>query len=807
MLQNKELELASDFIEKTDRNLFLTGKAGTGKTSFLHQLKTQSLKRMVVVAPTGVAAINAKGVTIHSFFQLPFGPILPNSSSAYASSIQRKFSKIKIDIIKSLDLVVIDEISMVRADVLDAIDEVLRRYRDRTKPFGGAQVLMIGDLQQLAPVIKPEEWDLLKSHYRTAYFFSSKVFQQANAIAIELKHIYRQQNETFITILNEIRNDQLSETSAALLNKQYQPNFEPQQEDGYITLTTHNKNANTINQNELDKLTTVSRTYTAEVYKDFNEKNFPNDEHLMLKVGAQVMFIKNDSTPEKRYYNGKIGTITALEEDLVIVKCADDDRIEATVETWENVKYTLDQETQEITEKLEGSYTQIPLRLAWAITIHKSQGLTFDKAIIDAEASFAHGQTYVALSRCTSLEGLVLKTPIRHHSIINDQTVSSFTKQVEENLPTEKELQTSKKEFQLNLIDELFNFHAFLQPVNRLIDLYYTHKNVLEGNLIQPLQALKDEGIVPLLKVSNSFKIQLRNLSEESNEPEKDEAIQERFQKALTYFTKEATEKIKVPLDAIAYTTDNKQVEKDISKPLQLLEEQLQIKLFCFEKLNQQFSATHYLKVRAEAQLLQPKKKKTAKTPLPTLKHTQLFEELRWLRDTIAVSENLSHYQVFTQKSLYEMCDQLPTTSRQLRKINGMGKVRVDKYGAEILELIQQYCEEHNIEIKIDEPEIIPIKVNTKQATLELFQSGMSIAEIAEKRELTTGTIESHLAHYIESGELEITTFFTKKKLEKAKRIINAANFESLTQIKEIVEDEYSYGELRMILSWMKSQQ
>lgn len=806
MLQNKELELASDFIEKTDRNLFLTGKAGTGKTSFLHQLRTQSLKRMVVVAPTGVAAINAKGVTIHSFFQLPFGPILPNSSSAYANSIQRKFSKTKIDIIKSLDLVVIDEVSMVRADVLDAIDEVLRRYRDRTKPFGGAQVLMIGDLQQLAPVIKPAEWNLLKSHYRTAYFFSSNVFQQAKAVAIELKHIYRQQNETFITILNEIRNNQLSEASAALLNKQYQPNFEPQQEDGYITLTTHNKNANTINQNELDKLTSTSRTYTAEVYKDFNEKNFPNDEHLTLKVGAQVMFIKNDSTPEKRYYNGKIGTITALEEDMVTVKCAENDTIEATVETWENVKYTIDQETQEITEKLEGSYTQIPLRLAWAITIHKSQGLTFNKAIIDAEASFAHGQTYVALSRCTSLEGLVLKTPIRHDSIINDQTVSSFTKQVEENLPSAKELQASKKEFQLNLIDELFNFHLFLQPINRLIDLYYTHKNVLEGNLIQPLQTLKDEGIVPLLKVSNSFKIQLKNLSEESNEPEKDTAIQERFQKALAYFTKEVTEKIKVPLDAISYTTDNKQVEKDLSKPLQFLEEQLQIKLFCFEKLNQQFSVSHYLKIRAEAQLLQPKKKRKSKAAIPTLKHTQLFDELRWLRDTIAVSENLNHFQVFTQKSLYEMCDQLPTTAKQLRKINGMGKVRVQKYGAEILELIQQYCEEHNIETKTDEPEIIAVKVNTKQVTLELFQSGMSVAEIAEKRELTTGTIESHLAHYIEAGELDITEFFTKKKLEKAKKIINAASFESLTQIKEIVEDEYSYGELRMILSWMKSQ-
>ena len=317
MIENKELELALNFIEKTDRNLFITGKAGTGKTTFLHQIKKESLKRMVIVAPTGVAAINAKGVTIHSFFQMPFGPILPNQI-ANTSNQQRKFSKTKIDIIKSLDLVIIDEISMVRADLLDGIDQVLRRYKNRNKVFGGAQVLMIGDLQQLAPVVKPNEWSLLQQHYNTVYFFSSKAYQEANVVSIELKHIYRQKNEDFITILNEIRNDDLSEKSAKILNERYNPTFSPSKEEGYITLTTHNRRANLINDSELNKLKTKSCFFKAEVSGKFNENAFPNDENLALKIGSQVMFIKNDSSLEKRYYNGKIGVITDISKETTL---------------------------------------------------------------------------------------------------------------------------------------------------------------------------------------------------------------------------------------------------------------------------------------------------------------------------------------------------------------------------------------------------------------------------------------------------------------------------------------------------------
>ncbi|MBT4413289.1 MAG: AAA family ATPase [Polaribacter sp.] len=802
MIENKELELALNFIEKTDRNLFITGKAGTGKTTFLHQIKKESLKRMVIVAPTGVAAINAKGVTIHSFFQMPFGPILPNQI-ANTSNQQRKFSKTKIDIIKSLDLVIIDEISMVRADLLDGIDQVLRRYKNRNKVFGGAQVLMIGDLQQLAPVVKPNEWSLLQQHYNTVYFFSSKAYQEANVVSIELKHIYRQKNEDFITILNEIRNDDLSEKSAKILNERYNPTFSPSKEEGYITLTTHNRRANLINDSELNKLKTKSCFFKAEVSGKFNENAFPNDENLALKIGSQVMFIKNDSSLEKRYYNGKIGVVTDISKETVTVQCANEiDEIVAEKELWDNINYSINEETKELKEDIVGSFKQIPLRLAWAITIHKSQGLTFDRAVIDAEASFAHGQTYVALSRCTSLEGLVLKTPISSNAIINDKTVSTFNETVEENHPDETILNESEKNFQLNLISELFDYQPLLYPISRLIDIYYKNRTSIKGDVIDHLQTIKDDGVVALMKVSNGFKNQLNAISEDSILPENSSQIQERFIKALNYFVTQTKGNILNPLNAISFSTDNKAVKKDFTKQFDSLQEKLLEKLFSLQKMTNGFKVQEYLKVRAKAVL--QKSEPTKKKKVVSKRDPILAIKLRELRDGISKDLGIPHFQIFTQETLYAMCDELPRTENALLKIAGMGKIRVSKYGEEILEAIEGYCKENGIN-KFNEQKKED-KKPTKQITFELFTSGLSIKEIAKERSLTVGTIENHLANYITSGDIDVLELIELKRYKKIlHEIEEAGDVKGLTSLKEKVDPSITYMELKMVLMSMES--
>ena len=805
MSYNPELELAWNFVEKTNRSIFLTGKAGTGKTTFLHKLKEASQKRLIVVAPTGVAAINARGVTIHSFFQLPFGPFLPDSSQfQQRGDYKMKMSRQKIDIIRSLDLLIIDEVSMVRADVLDAIDQVLRRYKNKSKVFGGVQVLMIGDLQQLSPVVKPNEWQLLKPFYNTAYFFSSKAYQEVDAIGIELKHIYRQEHKAFINILNEIRNDQLTQKSAEALNKRYIPDFIPEKDAGYITLTTHNNRAHRMNEIELNKLKNKSFFYSARVKGKFNEYAYPTHEKLELKVGAQVMFIKNDSSSEKRYFNGKIGKIIHLDKEEVTVQCPNDESpIVATPETWENVKYSIDQETKEIAEDFVGSFSQMPFRLAWAITIHKSQGLTFDKAIIDAEASFAHGQTYVALSRCRTLEGIVLKTKINERSIINDSRVTSFTQDVEDNPPTEKALKESQKAYQLNLIEELFNYHSFLYPIKRCLDIYYTNKTSIEGNTIEPLTTIKEKGVVQLLQISTNFKKQLKTLSAEIEAPEKNTAIQERIKKAVTYFIKHTEEYIKKPLDALSFSTENKEIKKNLNKQLQIMEEQLSYKLYCLRGLSNNFSTEKYLELRAKAVLQDNKPNPKRKEYIDTTEHEKLFDELRMLRMIISQSEDIPPFQVFTQQTLYEMCRYFPVTPKQLRAINGMGKIRVAKYGDEIIDAIKNYVAKNDIEpreIEQKQKKGNQKKGSSQRASFDLYKSGLTIPEIAAKRGFVNTTIEGHLSDFIETGEIDITDLIPKKRVEKLKKIIQKTKFESLGELKTKVGDAFSYVEIRMVL-------
>ncbi|WP_159022907.1 helix-turn-helix domain-containing protein [Formosa sp. L2A11] len=806
MAVNKELDLAWEFVNNTNRSIFLTGKAGTGKTTFLHRLKTNSLKRLVVIAPTGVAAINAKGVTIHSFFQIPFGPILPDTDLDNSKSFNRKFNKTKINIIKSMDLLVIDEISMVRADLLDGIDKTLRRFRNKNKVFGGVQLLMIGDLQQLSPVIRENEWDLLKRYYTNGFFFSSHAYQQCDALSIELKHIYRQENPKFIQILNEIRNNALSESAAAELNKRYIADFSPKPNAGYISLTTHNNRADATNKLELDKLKSKVYTYNAIVEGKFPEFSFPNSESLELKVGAQVMFIKNDTSQDKRYFNGKIGSITKLTKDEVTVRCPDDDfDIVTKPEIWENINYTVDKETKDITEDKIGVFTQIPLRLAWSITIHKSQGLTFEKAIIDAGGAFAHGQTYVALSRCKSLEGLVLKSKISSNQIITDRNVITFNKNAEENEPDQYVLETSQKMFQLDLIAEVFGFYDFMYPVNRILDIFYKNRTSIEGKVEDSMVTIKNS-VTNLLKVGNGFNAQLRNLALGDQSPESNKIMQERFIKAVTYFKDQVEINIGEPLKTFSFSTDNQAVGGDITKNLDVIEELYDSKLFYFNGLSDDFSTKTLLKLRAKSIFLAKEKpKKSRKSVVDGTVNVELFELLRVLRNDIASENELVHFQVFTQKSLYEMCEVLPLTKSELLKINGMGATRVEKYGTSILKIIRDYCDENDIQTEsedtiFEEENKKEAKINTKDLSLKLFKSGKSIKDIAIERDLNENTIFGHLAGFIPSGEVKTTDLMSTENYDALLILIPKQTFENLSELKNQLDDKYSYDELRIVL-------
>lgn len=429
-----ESELAYAFVNDTHQNVFLTGKAGTGKTTFLKNLLANTTKKTVVVAPTGVAAINAGGSTIHSMFGLPTRAFVPNNESVdpnlanNAIMIREHFhyNKVKRDIFQSLELLVIDEISMVRADLFDVIDHALRFARSSSKPFGGVQLLLIGDLMQLPPVVTEIERGLLFQHYSTEFFFSAKCFTALDMITIELKTIYRQSDRGFINLLNQIRSNQMESWDYENLAERIQPDFQPS-EAGWITLTTHNKQADAINEKELEKIEAAEKQFVAKVSGEFSEGSFPTEGILRLKEGAQVMFVKNDTSYEKRFYNGKIGTVQRITGDKLLIDGNDGKSpIEIERETWKNLRYKYNTSEETVEQEEIGSFEQFPLRLAWAITVHKSQGLTFEKAMIDAGKSFAPGQVYVALSRCTQLDSLVLLTPIRAQNILSDARILNF---------------------------------------------------------------------------------------------------------------------------------------------------------------------------------------------------------------------------------------------------------------------------------------------------------------------------------------------------------------------------------------------
>ena len=560
MEQNNELLTAWDFVENTGRSIFLTGKAGTGKTTFLRTVMQQSRKRPIVVAPTGVAAINAGGVTIHSFFQLPFSPYVPGAKVESKSD----FSREKRKIIASIDLLIIDEISMVRADLLDAIDAVLRRFRDHNLPFGGVQLLLIGDLAQLTPVVTPEDERLLKPYYDTPYFFGSKALQQIDYVTIQLEHVYRQQDESFIKILNEVRNGHPSAEALAQLNSRAILNsqFSILNSQLAIRLTTHNHLANYYNESELQKLPGRSYSYRAEIKGTFPDYSYPTAETLELKVGAQVMFVKNDPSGEHLYYNGRIGRVMEASEKHLTVYCEGDaNAIEVEPLEWENTRYTLNEVTREIESEVQGTFKQLPLRLAWAITIHKSQGLTFDHAIIDANQSFAPGQVYVALSRCRTLEGLTLATPLEARSIINDQRVDSYIAQQESEAERSiQQLPVLKQEYERYLLLQLFDFRSILllqETMVRIFAEFFYHSHA-------SLKQLHDQALFDLrqhvLAIADRWQQKIRLMPVEGL---RDADFLERVKRSAEYFSDQLHFILSKPIELSAKVeTGNKQAAR-----------------------------------------------------------------------------------------------------------------------------------------------------------------------------------------------------------------------------------------------------
>ena len=529
--RNPELRSAWDFVEHTGTSIFLTGKAGTGKTTFLRTVVERSTKQMVVVAPTGVAAINAGGVTIHSFFQLPLSPYVPGADVKKIF----EFGREKRKIISSMDLLIIDEISMVRSDLLDAIDSVLRRYRDHYKPFGGVQLLMIGDLAQLTPVVTPEDEEILRPYYDTPYFFGSKALQQISYVTIQLKKIYRQADTTFVDLLNHIRDGHPTAEDLATLHKRYNPTFLPEAKDGYIRLTTHNRIADEYNDHEMQRLSSQPFTYAAVIDGTFPDYSYPTAFYLTLKVGAQVMFIKNDVNGE--YYNGKIGHVVALDKENIKVRCiGESNDINVGMQEWENAKYSINPETHEIETEVQGVFRQYPLRLAWAITIHKSQGLTFDRAIIDAGHSFAPGQVYVALSRCRSLDGIVIVSRINESAIINDDRVDNYiAKQEEEAERSLRQLPQLKQDYYRQLIIELFDFRSLQSAEDRFLRLmleFFSGTDPVLAQLHRQTAAdLKQKVTDVAVKWTNSIAV---TSYEQLNDP----AVLERIKRSAEYFSK-----------------------------------------------------------------------------------------------------------------------------------------------------------------------------------------------------------------------------------------------------------------------------
>lgn len=839
---NTELQLAWQFIENTGTHLFLTGRAGTGKTTFLKELKAKSHKRMVVVAPTGIAAINAGGVTIHSFFQLSFAPYIPDTTFASAQA-SYKMGKEKVNIIRSLDLLVIDEISMVRADLLDAVDAVLRQYRDRYKPFGGVQLLMIGDLQQLAPVIKEDDWQLLRPFYDTAFFFGSRALRQTEYVTIELKQVYRQSDAFFLDLLNKIRENSADDTVLAELNKRYLPGFKPDKEEGYIRLTTHNYQAQRYNDNQLAALPGDAFSFKAKIDGTFPESAYPADEVLTVKKGAQIMFIKNDTSGEHRFYNGKIGIVLDTGKDGIIVRGnGDDESFLLETEEWTNSKYILNPVSKEITEEVEGTFRQYPIRLAWAITIHKSQGLTFERAIIDANLSFAHGQVYVALSRCKSLEGMVLSSPLRLESIITDHTIDDFNREMEMMSPDRVKLNLLQRQYFYELLCEQFDFHSLERDFGHVLRILDEHLYRLYPKLLGQYKEAFEHYKTEVTKVGDTFQSQYTELVNATDDYAHDEKLQKRLISGANYFKTKLEELLSPLLAMTKVQTDNKDIKRRMTDAISTLQTALHVKIGTLSFTGEEgFSVSSYLKHKALLTLAandhnsagehksrsassSAKSDKTNKIEVPSdILHPELYKQLIAWRNSEASGAGLPVYTIIQQKAILGIVNLLPVDIESLIRIPYFGKKGAEKYGDVLLDMVNRYVEDKHIQrpeisaftnknagkemkpedVKDSKSDVIKKpKPDTKEVSYNLFCQGMKLEDIAKARELVTGTIATHLEYYVRQGRIKIDQLVSQDKIEKVKHHLQQhPDMRGLTQIKVAMGDEVSYADIKLVLA------
>lgn len=696
-------EMAERYVKATGRSVFLTGKAGTGKTTFLKYITQTTAKRFVVLAPTGVAAINAGGSTIHSFFQLPLCPYLPDVKELITEyqmpERYRSLRKERVKIIRTLDLLIIDEISMVRADLLDAVDMTLRKYRHNDKPFGGVQLLMIGDAQQLSPVVKDAERQYMSQVYQSPYFFHSKALSRLQYVTIELQKVHRQKDAEFLDILNAVREDRMT---AQLLRKINERVGVPpvRQEDGTepIRLTTHNVRADEVNSRKLAELPDEPSLFTAQIEGDFPEHSYPADEVLELKPGAQVMFIRNDS--EGKYYNGKLAKVEKIAKGVVTVSDSNGEMIDVTPVEWPNTQYELDDESGEICQNVVGTFRQLPLRIAWAITIHKSQGLTFDNVIIDAGAAFAFGQVYVALSRCRSLEGITLESPITSSGIYRDMHVTAFN---EGFMPLEAvscRVELEERGYAFDQYRSVFDFNGACSSLRYMLKLWRGVLSETYPELYAGMEAAS-KALHDAAKVADTFRQQLKNI--ESSQAQDDIYLKERLAKATGYFLPMIRTVRDAVMDIIGLEIDNKETKKKVNDVLEELLTEVDIIFNSLENFERgEFGIDTVCRVRTECHLQDRNlarrrklRKVTRAADEPGIVNEELRDRLQQWRSDRFKADNVPAYTIMHQSTLIQIATLIPSTRQELLAIKGFGEASFRKYGEQILEICSEYKKSH----------------------------------------------------------------------------------------------------------------